>query len=176
MNRRNSRSSKKAAQQRSRVKPEALAGGDIDYPGEFVLINRNTFSQIIGEAILAEKTNGVPEVPDALEEYPDLKSEAVQKIDFSTGPLMMGTAISPFPSAKQGPMSGDDAPPDFSLDAAEPEKKKKKQKKKKNKEKLKTVAKPAVEVVEPKKHEVVYDDQKEEEEVAPDFTKVQNEI
>merc|ERR1712004_295005 len=134
MKRRNSRNQKKAARPRtpvSTVKSEAAENGDIDYPGKFVLINRTTFNQIIAEARIGEE---VPTIPTELKQCPDLKAPEAQRIDFSTGPLMSGMAISPFPSAKQGPMSGPDAPPDLSLDAAEPEKQKKKKKKSKKKE------------------------------------------
>lgn len=166
-------SPKSSPQQRPRLKPEATATGkDIDYPGEFVLLDRTNFSQIINDAQTAEE---VPMVPPELDQYPDLKSGQVKQIDFEIGSLMTGSAISPYPSAKQGPVSGEGAPPDFALDGGEPEKKKKKKKTKK-KEKVKAVAKPITES--PKKLEVVYDDEKEteEKEPVPDFAAASNEI
>jgi len=154
---------------RQKNRPKTEDSGDIDYPGEFELIDRTNFAQLIREAMMTETT---PTVPEPLQDCPDLKSETVNEFDFDDGPLALGTAISPYPSAKQGPVSGDGAPPDFNLDGDAKPKKKEKAKEKtkeKGKEKAKAVATEVTTTKTKTTHEVVYnaDDQKDEEVLAP---------
>jgi len=163
-----SSSQRRQQRQKPRTKLESDNNGDIDYPSEFHLIDRTNFADVIKEAM---KTEPIPEIPEELKKYPELKADKVNKFTFDDDPLAEQEAISPYPAPSK-PATGIT---DFSLDMLGTDKNegKKKERKKDKKKKEKTKA-PAVPVIveaektaEKKQIEstVIYtDDQKSEEE------------